>query len=373
MQLTGGQLKEFIAVIEPAFSLIELKVLVSSTGKNYNAVAPTDSTYLELVTAVVIRANSEGWVHLLIKEALIYRDAKPILNDFFENNPDVTAFAQTKHYADPYEAEWLDNGQVFLGRKSLRRHVRVCGTNKNPRGILINQDPTTQGKCGKSFSREFINFIADKQGSSQKVIYVDLDEFDYTFLELANRIADDMGLDRTKLPTQDGEQPVRWARRLARKILEQCRKLQVDTWWIILDGFRVRAVQQDTFAFIDHLAEAVFFDQKHARLALINFDKDRKECNSKQYETLPIDLASPPSQTDVYEFFAKIYPSNNRGHDRDKEQEERKTNLQKIVSEVFAQTDQQVKKDVNQKLSYYDWLNIATARAAKNLLAEEVG
>ena len=372
MQLTSGQLTDLADVLGAAFSPTDFKLLLNRRGKDFNALAPANLPYREQVTEVVLRANSEGWAFLLIKEMHPDVATKPILTQFFEKYPDITAFEQAKQYDDPYESEWLDNGQVFLGRKVLRRQVRLCGSKMNPRGIIINQDPNSSGKCGKTYSREYINFIADKF-PTQRIVYVDLDDFDYTFLELAKRIAGDMVLDTTKLPPQDGEQPVRWARRLARWILEQCRNSQVDTWWIILDGFRVRAVQQDTFAFIDHLAEAVFFDQKHARLALINFDKDRKECNSKQYETLLIDLASPPSQTDVYEFFRKIYPSNNREHDRDEEQEERKKNLQKIVSEVFAQTDQQVKKDVNQKLSYYDWLNIATARAARNLLAEEVG
>ena len=369
MQLTSEQLIDFAKILGKSFTPTEVKVLLNKKEKDFNDLAPDGIPYHEQVTEVVLRANSEGWALLLVKETLLHVDEKPILKSFFEKYPDITAFAQAKHYADPYDAEWLDNGQVFLGRKSLRRHVRLCGINNNPRGILINQDPNTKGKCGKSFSREFINFIADKQGPSQKVIYVDLDEFDYTFLELAKRIADDMGLDRTRLPTQDGEQPVRWAGRLARKILEQCRNLQVDTWWIILDGFRVRAVHKNTFAFIDHLAEAVFFNQRHARLALINFDKDRKECNSRRYETLPIDLASPPSQTDVHEFFRKIYPSNNQKHNQDEELEERKKNLQKIVSEVFAQTDERVKNDRDSKLSYYDWLNIATASAARKLLA----
>jgi hypothetical protein len=271
--------------------------MLSDSDRNYihgkllvivgNLERPREALSIALPERLRYNLGLVGMPSLLIAQAVEiceadqYEEMPPALSNFLRRllpgDPNVEKII-AKIYpppagsaaADPFDATVLYGRSPFLGRQSVRGHLRslLQAMPRQPT-VVINGKLT-----GKSYTNELINHACGQHRSVLRC-YVPLETTEGVSVgpkELARDIVTLLGGDPATIPVQDtnGE---RWTKELANWVVSTATKTTFRCW-IILDGFNKNELRADTQSFIVKLANLLTSGvaQRSHRLILMDFD-----------------------------------------------------------------------------------------------------
>jgi hypothetical protein len=169
---------------------------------------------------------------------------------------------------DPFLKHWINSTMPFFDRQTLRDHLRPLLRCSDQPILRINGP----GGCGKSYSREFFDHLAEEARRDLHIVYVPLErEMGPSFPaeELAEALV-------TPTTVSIKERPLRstsyYPRALARWVLNSAMQTP-GTWIYALDGFDQQDILSETRDLVQLLAQEISAGEfrRHFRMILIDY------------------------------------------------------------------------------------------------------
>jgi hypothetical protein len=266
--VTGPQIVQFSNVINAVFSEQEFDNLLLEINRKLDDYVSRARPFPPQAPQVVAAANSQGWVSQLVSAVVMKRGNTGVVKQFLQDNSDLDP-AKNAPGGHPCDALHLFGGKPFIGRRTLRKFLKIMvnGTGRNV--LLITAE---RRRVGKTYSKELVNFLSVHLPPAE-FVYVDLDRDNDDPGILSQRIGKRMGLDPDKVPKQDKQQAPRWNQELVEWLIPAAISPERKVWWILLDGFREKLPSEGLQNFISQLAEHVQSTQDY-KLILLNYSYD---------------------------------------------------------------------------------------------------
>lgn len=349
--------RELIDALKSTFSVSELDNMLATRlnrNREWIIAGVANTTFEDIVTAVVLKAEQRGWVRDLVRGALEASPTSPRLRALIQNYPQLDP-ATAQPALETYRSMFLRGQRVFLKRDDFREALQIIGHQNQSRVIAIDGD---RG-FGKTYSKEFLYFLRDNEptwlGTNQQIIYVYLDQAVFQPEDLARVIGRRFGLQDATLPPGKGEQAPRRIPDLIDWLTGGLQASAVDMFWLVLDGFRVQVQPDATHDLIRALIDATDRDWGRVRLLLLNYGK-HLDLDTGVY--ILSETIKPIERTDVEDFFAHVYSESKKHWEP--------ADIKQTVDNLFSQVEAEVANrgpDVRTQL-----LSVGMTRAAKNLL-----
>ena len=309
--LTGEEHAELHEVLESAFPNQEsLDVLVDQLDRLPGNI-PGD-TITARVFNLIRAAEAQGFLPKLLMVAVQQPDqqdniklqavVKKLLERIGTRLPVYHLLA-----ANPHQSCFLHAGRVLINRSELRSELVDLCSDQGSRVLVVNGDPVS----GKSYSMQYIAFLADKFGHDRA--YIDIKHEIYTTFgpdTLARRIGWQLRFSVAEvqsIPTRQA-QDARWATEIGDWIIGAS-KWDGTPRWIVLDGFDHPDLPPETQHLIEYLMWQIETVKPPLRLVLLGYRKAiprdiRRYVRSE--EITRIDRA------ELAEFFEQLYGLSNK-------------------------------------------------------------
>jgi hypothetical protein len=209
---------------------------------SWAAVAPLQTTYLNIVTLLVASADDQNWLRDLVQR-LVHKFAAR--SEFAVVLAQMNRTGTVQTGPDPFQEVLLEADRPFVNRHQLRSHLLDL---TNPAGsavLLVDGEPQT----GKSFSFYLINHVGPKKGFI-------VNKFDMSSLPEANEVAEailgKLGIS-TKQPLKGRESAERWAENLADTVAHAIVESRLARLFVF-DGFTDTPLPEGTASLLIRLA-----------------------------------------------------------------------------------------------------------------------
>ncbi|MEM7131943.1 MAG: effector-associated domain EAD1-containing protein [Chloroflexota bacterium] len=298
IQLDSTQHKELRQALLSAFPTFESfeQMVFDQTGNNFDEFVPNNADLRGAVFSVIKEAQAWGWLGRLIEGAHQENPTNRKMRHFIKMHFSelLVAIAEDNEgAADPLNANFLneDRSMLFVDRLQLRKGLReLTGSGRTPRILAVHSDLE---KCGKTYTKEFIQFVALRK--EHRVAYIDIGEeieFGSGLQDLVEQLARKLRADLSDLPPKES-QTARWIRNLVHWLLDQINRTDL-FWWLVLDSInQVEVLPKEIHDFIQRLALELDeeFDPP-CRLILLSYQGK---------EQLPIEIRSRVVQDEIIE------------------------------------------------------------------------
>jgi hypothetical protein len=268
--LVGNQFKDLREALIDAFSVAEFDIVLSDLGQPRERIITGAIGQDEIVQKVIGTADREGWIHQLIAGAVQKNAENEKLQQFVARYPSFDPAKPPPAVVDHYRTMFLVGNRVFLHRQGLRDQLKNLGVDNYSRVMVI----TGPRVSGKTYSRDFINYVLDRDPNQQQLkhqrLYFHLDDYPAGPGDLAKRIGLRLGV-KPDMPASKGEQDSRWVSELFDWMMAGIAADPADLVWLILDGFRVQKLTPDTHDLIARLVEEADANPGKLRLVLLNY------------------------------------------------------------------------------------------------------
>jgi hypothetical protein len=349
--------RDLIDALKETFPLNNFDNMLSTRlnrNREWIIAGAAGASLVDIVTAVVLRAEKQGWVRELVHGALAEAPAAPHLLAFIQKYPRFDP-ANAQAPLDCYRAIFLKSQRVFLKRDELREKLQIIGSPNESRVMAIDGG---RG-FGKTYSKEFLYFLKENESSwagfVQMIVYVYMDQCVFQPEELARVLGSRLGLDERTVPPNKGEQDARRIPDLVDWLREGIENDDGVIWWLVLDGFRVQVQPEATHDLIRALIDTTDSDWGNARLILLDYGKFL-DLDTTLY--ILCETISPIERHDVEDFFEHVYSRSQKTW--------KPEDIRQTVDDLLAQVDAEVaKRGPEVRLQI---LSTGLTRAAKNLL-----
>ena len=236
--MTGHEIVQFSDAVYVTYSEKDFETLLLGLDKVFAKLVAGIIGFKKQVEYVVGVAKGEGWVGQLVTAVIKDRGHTQAIKGFLKVYPDWDP-VRNPPVEDPSDALRLVGGKYFIGRKDLRGFLKRLNVATDRKVLLITSE---HKRVGKTYSRDLINFIVENRQPSG-LVYEDLDAGDYDPVKLAKKIGAKMKRDFSEVPDESSEQANRSNQELVTLLVPEPGEGPSKVWWIILDGFRRRFLQ----------------------------------------------------------------------------------------------------------------------------------
>ncbi|MBI2689356.1 MAG: hypothetical protein HYX27_23875 [Acidobacteria bacterium] len=243
-----------------------LPALQAEIGATLAAKIPFAANPEEYTKVTILTCENEPWRrqgdHPLIDLISIVRTLDPSVPAI------VKRLRSVPLPPNPYTAEILDGGTLFLGRDNLRTLVPQILQPNGQCVLRINGEP----KSGKSHSFRFLKFL-HLQSSGLVPIKMENPGPATPAEVVAETLISRMGCAPENPPRLTNETPLRKGTLLADWVLNLALRTKPSNWWFVLDNFDDASLPDDTKEFIRQLALQIAngLGRSSIRLVLINY------------------------------------------------------------------------------------------------------
>lgn len=313
------------------------RILFIYTNRKLQNYASDKDTITIVIFKLIQGAMTENWVYDLIKAALAERPNNQLLRAFIENYPVFDPSKPPPKPKDYYESYFVLSNYLFIGRPELRKKLRELRTSDESTRILLVDG---NRMSGKTYSRQLIGYLASKF-EKHHVIPIDLDKYQYEPYEVCLVFAQEMGFSQDEIrgiPVQQGELMDKYVQFLCNWIKGQVNKAKDKIFWFVFDGFREKVLSEGIEDMIINLAGKVENEMLHRNcyLVVLNYTN-----------ILPYDLATNAlkesakiiDKDDLLSFIERLFVDNGKNY--------QKEDLEKVVDEIFEQTEAQIIAEAN--------------------------
>jgi len=171
---------------------------------------------------------------------------------------------------DIFEMTLLDSKLPFLGRPTLRGHLKAMARGQGRSVLVVNG----QTDSGKTYTTELVDH-ARRLLPGILSCHIEIFEGQGASIgpgELARDVMTQLGFDAGALPPPNETNRIRWSQELANALIHAANQSGLRCW-IVLDGFNQNELRPDTKQLIVNLAHGVASGaaQGHHRLILADF------------------------------------------------------------------------------------------------------
>lgn len=273
------------------------EMLFFRTGNHMAQIAPIGADLRHVIYTVITTAQSDGWIRMLVVGAHQHNPGQPLLRQFVAAVfPEaLIGSANDTTFVDPTEACFLseDRGLAFIDRRQLRDGLKaLTQPGLTPRVLAVHSDLS---RCGKSYTAEFIRFVALHR--QQRVAYIDLrediflgDSLQELVAQLARKIRLNDG-DSDDIPKEEA-QKARWVRQLVIWLIDEIRR-SGHFFWLVFDSInQVNGLPGEFHDFIGRLARQLEIEEfdPPCRLVLISY---------RGREQLPLEIRQRVVQDEI--------------------------------------------------------------------------
>ena len=306
MKLTMDHRKTLIDELVERFDEDTLEHMLSTRlNRRLRDVTGTDDGLQTAVLRLVSRAEEEGWVWSLIREAAAARPAAPKLAALHAETAPLAPVAGVDHF----QACLLPGNQAMIDRTVLRNMVTDLQHDPTSARVLLVNGPD---KCGKSHSGQYIVHL-EKQLANFHVVRIDLRQRQPEALgpaDVARDIVDQMGLDAARIPHKGNEQDARWAQLFWNWITGELRRKPTESWYFVIDSFSQVLLPPGTAELVEELALRIQQQLTTHSLILISYpDQERLEDMGVSVAREDIGTIGAP---DLIHFFQKVFEERRR-------------------------------------------------------------
>jgi hypothetical protein len=331
----------------------EFQVLISGMGKPWAEFSGGGISDSVAISNAIARAASDGWINDLLHEVAASSKSKnPLFVRFLAKYPEVDPKKAPAAPPDPYQATTMIANRPFVGRKPVRQYLKLLGTAKESRVLLVN-GPVA---CGKSYTHDFIQYLATH--TPGRIRYLNLDAESLTLEKFLLRLKEKLGLPEP--PASDTEQDARWAERLVSDWLlaYTANDPQGRSLWLVFDGFARQEHARGVHDLLDKLCEMVdgeaASEASHIRIVLLNYGDHRTP--PTVYNQAFVEAIKTPTEDDFKALFEERHLA--RGLTRE--------DAKLAFDEVYQQAQAKQASDAAKRPLLY-WINIGTTGAIKAL------
>ena len=353
MALDAAQWLALEDAINDAYDINSLRMMLSQRlGRRLDSfIEPTGLSFPDIVSRVLLKASNEPSFPEFIRATYNYIPGNLKFKEFADTYPHLVTLLPVT--ADPYDACVLLAERVFINRRGLRQMLRKLGAPVGPRVLIVNGERAT----GKTYTSHLISHLTTNLPGHKPPVYVDLDTYHYTPVDLAEDIGRQMGMDLhdlDTLPRQYDDQMPRWNQKLCTWVIRRVASDPTSIWWFIFDGFRERELREETVDFIERLMGLVDKTVTRLRLILINYTRSlphQVEGGATQ------DKIEPIGRTDLESFFEQlaaelaVSPGN--------------TSIKNVIDEILLQVEEKVASTSDGNDKRLQFLNVAVRKAVQ--------
>lgn len=284
MALEGNERLQLREALISAFPVPSGLEQVVSFTFNINSLASiaAGSNYTDVVFTLIRWAETTNRVAALVRGAQNVTPNNALLNAWADQIlPRLAARQPPAWYlpTDAFETCFLRGEQPFVDRADLRDHLRNLVNGAGSRVLVVNGPPIS----GKSYSLEYIAYLAEALGGPFRIAFIDLREESSSAIgpdAVVRSLAHQMSLAVASIPTQ-AAQAARWVQELRDWIMGGIAQTG-SSWCFIFDGFDHADVPEETRQLLKHLMSRAHKLTPALRVILLNYTE----------QMLPQDIAA---------------------------------------------------------------------------------
>ncbi|HXA79214.1 MAG TPA: effector-associated domain EAD1-containing protein [Candidatus Acidoferrales bacterium] len=326
--MTGPEIVQFAAVLNHAFTFEEVSTLLLGLDRKLTDYVTGNLLFPKQLEELVGAANSQAWIPQLVIKVVRDRPNNASVKQFLASYPGWDP-AKSAPWAHPSDALRVFGGKSFIGREDLRKFLKgMCSADGKNVLLVLGE----HRKIGKTYSKELVAFLSYNQQPS-RVVYLDLDNENYSPARLAADIGKRMRLDVAGMPGQGEQQATRWNQDLSTWLIPEIPQPDRMVWWIILDGFRQRMPSEELQDLIAQIAQRTQSTQDY-KLILVDYNY-----------ALPVAVSgfmfkekvTPLEKTEVQHFLAQVHQQQHGAPPADDELSEYLSGVYEKLAEYTAQ------------------------------------
>ena len=278
------------------------------SGQTFDDFVPANAGLKDAIPALIITAESEGWLADLVAQMKADNPARADIQAFTPNLPPLVAVA----IVDPYLDRVVRRNRLLVNRDPLRNAVRNMETDPLVKFLIV----TGEEKTGKTWSRHFITHIWEQRRTFD-LGWIDLGDIyertpktePLTPEPVAAKMFSYLKLAETLIPEKDDEKYERWSQRVCNEVIRSLTPL-ARPYWLMFDGFNSVPLHDGTIAFIEQFAGIVESSLQDVHVVLLGW----KGTLSSDAEALAErDVCQVMSDDDIKDFFERVYKSRSPG------------------------------------------------------------
>jgi len=304
MSLTEDQRTRLLAALNDVFTAKDaVEDLAQGAANRTLAQISLAENLPAILSAMVGKAQDEGWLGRLLEEAVALRPAAADLAQLRAELNEAVIAERMDHFA----ACRLLGHNYMVDRGPLRAKLQHLAASEEGIHILKVQGPS---KSGKSHTFQLIRYLAERVGGF-KMIFVDLAELssavgrDLLPEDLGEEIVLQMNLSGV-MPARQNELDSRWVRRFVAWLTGELQGRD-DFYWIVLDSFTNTLVPAGVYELIQRLAEQVEANLSQVRLILLGYDRDLPDRVLGGLEEDDLTAVGHIGQDELLRFYTQMY------------------------------------------------------------------
>jgi hypothetical protein len=298
------QLRE---ALRPLFTWDRLKDLLLDVGKNGDDYA-VGGNVPNNIMAVVIAAEQEDWLVLLVDRAVVERPTAAALIEF---QKELAKFRPTAA-ADPFEVCCLSGSHILVNRTVLRGALRQLASPLGKRVLVVRDEtpapPGQSSLTGKSHSVQLMSYLKPRQGF--RLFNLDLAKTSLAIgrdkpiqpSDLARRLSSLFGYDGIVPEDPADAQWARWNLDFCDRFEARAAKDNATPCWVVIDQFNLVLLPQATLDLVKELASRVNVTLDHFRLVLIGYASTLPATVLAMVEE---ESVKPIDEDELIDFFAR--------------------------------------------------------------------
>jgi hypothetical protein len=345
--LTAGDYVEWVAAFNDAFSNSDAldNVVKNTRGLTLEQVVGK-GPLLDIVPALIKRADDEGWAPDLARKAFEARPRNPKLKRVVDRI-EIRVILEGD---DPYLAIRMQ-GQPMLDRATLRATIRAVENDEAPRVFVIGGERLS----GKTYTIQFLTYVSRKRGSF-RVIPVDLERHLKAAAAAipADRIARSIvssaglpGADLETMPQMAEEQEARFSLEFSEWLVGVLDRAAV-RHCIVFDHFSKALLTQGSSDLVIELCNRAF-QSRNLVIVLLEYDRvgDLEAAVGKIVDHTMIERIDPATLVqDLTRFFVAVHAERQQlggGLPTDATKELAKVATQNVLRQVMDGEDRLLK------------------------------
>jgi hypothetical protein len=295
--------KELLKLLTSAYLTLEkLRTLVTLSGRPVDDVFPPSALLGAAIPAVIMNADSEGWLADLVEQMKLQNPNRADIQAF---TPILSAPAAVAT-VDPYVDRVIRRNRLLVNREPLRKAVRNMETDPLVKFLIV----TGEEKTGKTWSRHFVTHVWE-QRKTFDLGWIDLVQiYDSTPKTepltpelVAAKMFSYLKLAPNLIPDKDDEKYERWSQRVCNEVIRSLQPL-AKPYWLMFDGFNSVPLHDGTIAFIEQFAGVVESSLQDVHVVLIGW----KGTLSSDAEALAErEVCQVMADDDIKDFFERMH------------------------------------------------------------------